>query len=74
VSCTCKTAVWALSHIALVASPRSGQLTPTSYETSILQTLARSLVSQLEFVLLRFLAVDLERLMSLLQQNLLNDL
>jgi hypothetical protein len=68
-----------ISHTASVASPRSDQSTPASYETSIQQILAQLLVSQLEFLdafLLRFLVVDLELLMSLLQQNLecLNDL
>jgi hypothetical protein len=72
VSCTCRTAVWVLSHTTSVASPRSGQSTPALHGTSIQQILAQLLVSQLEFleaVLLRFLAVDLELFMSLLQKN-----
>jgi hypothetical protein len=62
-----------LSHIALVASPTSGQSTLASYETSILQTLAQLLVSQLEFLeafLLKLLVVDLELFMSLFSKTL----
>jgi hypothetical protein len=69
-SCTCRTTTWALSHIASATSLRSGRSTPASYETSILQTLAQLLVSQLEFlevVLIRLLSLDLELLMSLPQ-------
>jgi hypothetical protein len=76
-SCTCRTAIWILSHNASVESPRNGQSNPASHETLIQQILAQLLVSQLEFleaVLLRFLDVDLELSMSLLRQNLLNDL
>jgi hypothetical protein len=72
VSCTCRTAVWVLSHIASAASPRSGQSAPTSCETSTQQIPVQLLASQLEFlevVLLRFWAVDLVPLMSLFQKN-----
>jgi hypothetical protein len=72
VSCTCRTVVWVLSHIASVASPRSGQSTLSSRETLTQRILVQSPVSQLEFleaVLLGFLAVDLVQLRPLPQKN-----
>jgi hypothetical protein len=72
VSYACRTVAWVLSHIASAASPRSGQSTPASCETSIQQILVQLLVSQLELlevILLRLLAVDLVPWTSLSQKN-----